>query len=322
MKTLMSNIQRILVLSLFISSGKLPVMQARGAETSGASADIKNTYALIVGGINKDPNERLAKDRTVMNLRRFFLSDAKLRPENVSILVADSHVTLSAVEGSAVGEGPTTSTADNLRQTLATFAAKIQPTDRFIFYYTGQANTVAGKLRLNLPGEDITHEGLAEWINQIKASSMMAVLDCPAAGLAAKTITAKGRIVICGCEANQHYSTKFGEYFVPALTDPNSDTDGDGKVSVLEAFTLACKQLEDWYRQRNLLKTETPVLEDDADGVPSPQPWRYESDKTDGLLASKFFLVGEPRHSDGGVNRLAPQFIAGFFRLWTNSLAK
>ena len=285
MKTSISNIQRILVLSLFISSGKLPVMQARGAETSQASADIKNTYALIVSGINKDPNDRLAKDRTVTNLRKFFLSDAKLRPEHVSILVADN---------SAVREGARTSTVDNLSQTLATFAAKIQPADRFVFYYTGQANTVAGKLRLNLPGQDITHQGLAECINQIKASSMMIVLDCPGAGLAAKAITGKGRIVVCGCEAQQHYSTKFGEYFVPALADPNSDTDGNGKVSVLEAFTLACKQSEDWYRQRNLLKTETPVLEDNADGVPSPQPWRYESDKADGLLASKFFLVGDP----------------------------
>jgi hypothetical protein len=303
MKTSMSNIQRILVLSLFISSGKLPVMQARGAETSQASADIKNTYALIVSGMNKDPNDRLAKDRIVTNLRKFFLSDARLRPEHVSILVADNHVTPSAVEGSAVREGARTSTVDNLSQTLATFAAKIQPADRFVFYYTGQANTVAGKLRLNLPGQDITHQGLAECINQIKASSMMIVLDCPGAGLAAKAITGKGRIVVCGCEAQQHYSTKFGEYFVPALADPNSDTDGNGKVSVLEAFTLACKQSEDWYRQRNLLKTETPVLEDNADGVPSPQPWRYESDKADGLLASKLFLVS--RITNGSARRTA-----------------
>jgi len=274
------------------------------AEIGQMPAGVKNTYALIISGINKDPNDRLAKNQVVMNLRKFFLKDAKVKPERLSILAADS---------SEVGEGTRTSTANNLSQALATFAAKIQPTDRFVFYYMGQANIVAGKLRLNLPGEDITHQSLAEWINQIKASSMMIVLDCPGASLAAKTITGNSRIVIFGCEAEQRYSTKFGEYFVPALTDPNSDTDANGKVSVLEAFTLACKQLEDWYSQRNLLKTETPVLEDNADGIPSPQPWRYESDKADGLLASKFFLVGEPRHTDGGVNQLAPQFIAGSF---------
>jgi len=281
-----SKIRVISIASLLICANRLA-----SAETGQISPGGRNTYALIVSGINKDPNERLAKDKTVTNLHEFFLSAAKLKPEHVSILVADNHVAPSEVEGSAVRQRAVTSTADNLRQTLAALAAKIQPTDRFVFYYTGQANTVAGKLRLNLPGEDITHEGLAESINKIKTSSMLIVLDCPAAGLAAKSLTGKGRIVIFGCEANQHYSTKFGEYFVPALTDPNSDTDGNGKVSVLEAFTLACKQLEDWYRQRNLLKTETPVLEDDADGVPNPQPWRYESDKEDGLLASKFLLT-------------------------------
>jgi hypothetical protein len=281
--------QVVFIASLPVYAGGFASLPASGAETSQSFSETKNTYTLIISGINKDPNDRLAKDRIVTNLRKLFLSDARLRPEHVSILVADN---------SAVREGARTSTVDNLSQTLATFAAKIQPTDRFVFYYTGQANTVAGKLRLNLPGQDITHQGLAECINQIKASSMMIVLDCPGAGLAAKAITGKGRIVVCGCEAQQHYSTKFGEYFVPALADPNSDTDGDGKVSVLEAFTLACKQSEDWYRQRNLLKTETPVLEDNADGVPSPQPWRYESDKADGLLASKFFLVS--RITNGG----------------------
>jgi hypothetical protein len=290
--------QVVFIASLLVYAGGFPLLlssdrktqgRAHGAETSQSFSETKNTYTLIISGINKDPNDRLAKDRIVTNLRKFFLSDAKLRPEHVSILVADN---------SAVREGAKTSTVDNLSETLATFAAKIQPADRFVFYYTGQANTVAGKLRLNLPGQDITHQSLAECINQIKASSMMIVLDCPGAGLAAKAITGKGRIVVCGCEAQQHYSTKFGEYFVPALADPNSDTDGNGKVSVLEAFTLACKQSEDWYRQRNLLKTETPVLEDNADGVPSPQPWRYESDKADGLLASKLFLVN--RITNGG----------------------
>ncbi len=159
-----SKIKVISVASLLICASRLA-----SAEIGQISPGGINTYALIVSGINKDPNEHLAKDRTVTNLRKFFLSDARLKPEHLSILVADS----------AVRQGTTTSTADNLRQTLATFAAKIQPTDRFIFYYTGQANSVAGKLRLNLPGEDITHEGLAESINKIKTPSMMIVLDCP-----------------------------------------------------------------------------------------------------------------------------------------------
>ena len=270
----------IIVILLIIASGSATAGTPR-VERSPKPTETKNTYAMIIGGINKDPRERLAKDKVVINLRRFFLNNAKLKPARLSVLVADN---------SSLGKGLNISNAENLKETIKTLAAAVQPADRFIFYYVGQANIVAGKLRLNLPGEDITHEQLAEWINQIRASSMLLVLDCPGAGLAVKAMTGQGRIIIGACTDEQHYSTRFSEYFVPSLVDSKSDTDSDGKVSLLEAFTFASKQLDDWYFRQLLLKTETPVLEDNADGLPSRQPWRYKQGNTDGREASKFFL--------------------------------
>jgi hypothetical protein len=122
---------------------------------------------------------------------------------------------------------------------------------------------------------------------------MLIVLDCPGAGLAVKAVTGQGRIVIGACTADQHYSTKFSEYFVPALVDEGSDTDGNGRISLLEAFTSACRGVDDFYRLGSLLTTETPVLEDNADGAASKQPWKYEQNKMDGLAASRFFLSGQ-----------------------------
>ncbi len=257
---------------------------AAGVERKSRPAGTKNTYALIVCGINKDPKERLAKNKAVTDLRSFFLNSAELKPDRLSILVADN---------SFVFEGSKISNAENLKSTIKSLAATVQSEDRFIFYYVGQANIVAGKLRLNLPGRDITHEQLAEWINQIRASSMVLVLDCPGAGMAVKALTGKGRIVIGASTAEQHYSTRFSEYFIPSLLDIKSDTDGDGKISLLEAFTFASKQLDDWYFNRLFLRTETPVLEDNADGFPSSQPWRYKQGNVDGREASKFFLSKE-----------------------------
>ncbi len=283
----------IIVILLIIASG-FAVAGTPRVERSPKPTETKNTYALIIGGINKDPKERLASDKVVINLRRFFLNNAKLKPARLSVLVADNSSLGKGLNISPSNAGfrskPAVGGAENLKETIKTLAAVVQPADRFIFYYVGQANIAAGKLRLNLPGEDITHEQLAEWINQIRASSMLLVLDCPGAGLAVKAMTGQGRIIIGACTAEQHYSTRFSEYFVPSLVDSKSDTDSDGKVSLLEAFTFASKQLDDWYRRQLLLKTETPVLEDNADGLPSRQPWRYKQDKTDGREASKFFL--------------------------------
>ena len=258
------------------------------AVTMGAKSPIPtqntNIYAVIVSGINKDPNEQQAKDRAITTLRHFLIHNAGIEPNRLGILVG---------RHTPVHKDAKLSMAENIKKQLDTFAAATGPADRFIFYYVGQANIVADKLRLNLPGTDITHEQLAAWIEGIKASSMLIVLDCPGAALAAKALAGKDRIIIGACTDEQRYSTQFSQYFIPALADLQSDSNRDGEVSVLEAFTVAAKQLDDSYRCQNLLQTETPILEDNADGKPSLHPWRYREDSADGLMASTYFLSQE-----------------------------
>ena len=272
----------IAILVLIVSGSTL--FDAPGAERSPEPAESGKTYVLIVSGINKDSKERLAKDRAVTDLSRFFLDIAGVKPDRLRV-VADSESTTRTSSG--------ISTAENLKDQMNRFAASVNSVDKFIFYYIGQANVVSDTLRLNLPGPDITHEQLAELLNGIEASSMLIVLDCPGAGLAVKAVAGKGRIVIGACTADQHYSTQFSKYFVPALIDKGSDVDGNGRISLLEAFTSASRGVDDFYRLQSLLTTETPVLEDNADGDASKQPWKYEQNKMDGLAASRFFLSGE-----------------------------
>jgi hypothetical protein len=273
-----------MIIILLAAANCLAVAGTNGIESKSRLIETKNTYALIICGINKDPKERLDKLKAVTNLQSFFLNSAKLKADRLSVLVPDESFNV---------KGSKTSNAENLKETLTRLTATVKSEDRFIFYYIGQANIAAGKLRVNLPGEDITHEQLAEWINPIKTSSMLIVLDCPGAGMAVKSLTGKGRIIVGACTAEQHYSTRFSEYFVPSLLDSKSDTDGDGKISLLEAFTLASRQLDDWYFNQLFLKTETPMLEDNADGFASRQPWRYEQGESDGREASRFFLLDE-----------------------------
>lgn len=256
-------------------------VEAMNAQPNTSPNEKAKTYTLIISGINKNPKERLANERSVNDLRRFLIDSAKVESSRLSILMDRES---SNVKDSIV------STAENLKKQIEKFSAEVDSADRFIFYYIGQANVVSDTLRLNLPGPDITHKQLAEWINGIKASSMLIVLDCPGAGSAITAVTGRDRVVIGACTAEQHYSTRFSEYFVPALTDESSDADEDGRISLLEAFTSASKGVDDYYRRQALLTTETPVLEDNSDGIPSRQPWRYEQNKQDGFMASEFFL--------------------------------
>ena len=281
MKVIQADMKRVISVIFLICTSVLGIAETLETQARGKPTEKQSTYVLIIGGINRDPNERQVKDKALLNLRNFFMDNALVESKRLLVLVENK---------SSVRKGSKISTAENLKKTMDSLAATIKPTDRFIFYYVGQANVVVETLRLNLPGKDITHKQLGKWIEQIKASSILIVLDCPGAGLAAKAMTGEERIIVCGSKSDQRYSTQFSEYFVPALVDNENDTDDDGKVSLLEAFTSASKKLDDFYRQRYLLTTETPVLEDNGDGVPSQQPWRYKEDNKDGLAASKFFF--------------------------------
>ena len=280
----MANMKEIVAVVTLISLVESALPAVAGERQANVPAEEGQMYVMIVDGIIKEPAERRAKDTVMSNLRSYFLESCKVKPDHISVLVDRS---------SSIHRDSTTSTAENLKTAMEAMSKHAKAADRFIFYYVGQANVVAQKLRLNLPGEDITHEQLARWLKPITTSSMLIVLDCPAAGLAIKDLAAKGRTVVAACTGQQHYTTRFGEYFVPALTDSSSDTDGDSRVSLLEAFTLVSKQLDEWYRQRHLFRTETPLLEDNADGIPSRQPWKYRQSDEDGLIASQFFLSRE-----------------------------
>ncbi len=248
-----------------------------------------DTCALIVSGIAKDPGERAAEDRVVNELRAYLLDRAGVEPNRLVVLVP---------EDSSCRDSAGQSTADNISHAMEALAAAA-PQDRFVFYYIGQANAVAGKLRFNLPGPDGTHEDLGAWLADVKAGEKLVVLDCPCAAVAAKPLSGPNRVIVCASTEKQAYGTRFGVHFVPALARTENDSNHDGRISLLEAFAATARGIEQWYAQRQLLPTESPCLEDDGDGVPSERPWRYEINGGDGRRAAGWFLTPLPGGDNG-----------------------
>ncbi len=261
---------------LFILTCTLCLAQLSQRDGSGPG----NTYVLLIKGIGRDPVDGVLKDQALNALRGFLLEQTRVDPSRLVVLDAQADASQP--------------TADNIHRALDTFAARIRPRDRFICYYIGQANVVGGVLRLNLPGPDITDKELADWLRALATKRQVIVLDCPCAGLAAKTLTAEGRIIVCAATAAQAYATQFTALLVQVLGRPATDADGDGKLSLLEAFTAAAREIEAWYQQQQIVATETPCLEDNGDGVPSEQPWRYKTEKEDGAGAAAFLLAEGP----------------------------
>lgn len=243
------------------------------AATASESRPAGETYVLIVSGIGKDAGDRSARERVANDLRVYMQEKASVKPDRLVVLAAED------------------STAERIKTTIHAFALAAGVADRFVFYYIGQANPVAGSLRFNLPGPDITQDDLATWLAGIQASTQLVVLDCPCAAAAAKALARPGRVAIFAATQEQACAPRFGLHFVPALAKPESDANQDGSVSVLEAFTAAAREIEKWYRQMQLLPTETPGLDDNGDGRPGERPWRHEQDGGDGRLAAGLSLT-------------------------------
>ena len=75
------------------------------------------------------------------------------------------------------------------------------------------------------------------------------------------------------------------------MGNPAGDFDNDGRTSLLESFQMAAEEIDALYRDQELLKGETPLLEDDNDGEPSQSPWRFATSGKDGKLAAACFLM-------------------------------
>ncbi|OHB68097.1 MAG: hypothetical protein A2Y77_13420 [Planctomycetes bacterium RBG_13_62_9] len=268
----MKTSAHMMIVALLLWCGASAGGQAARAPTSNGSS----TTVLVVSGISRDPSDQTARKQAVSTLREHLLKEMNVEPRRVVVLA---------------GDGQEGATAARIGETIRTLAQAIRPEDRFIFYYLGQANAVNGELRFNLPGPDMTHSELAERLKAIKAGTQLVVLDCPCAGLAAKALTADHRIIVCASMAAQVFATRFTTHFVQALAAPETDADNNGKITLLEAFTAAARQVEQWYREKAVLATETPCLEDDGDGTPSERPWKHEAEGGDGAKAAASILA-------------------------------
>ncbi len=267
-KSFLLPLSLAIVVSLITSKGRCQSIQS-------------GFYAIIAGGIHKDYEIRHEQHQLLERLKTTLLRDFGIQGGSLQIFS-------EPVTGDIQVNG--TATAENLKTAFMHVAKRIQPEDRFLFYYMGQANAIQEDLRINLPGQDITHSELAAHLGEIHAATSVIIMDCPNAGLAIEQLTGPNRIVIASCRSDQPYSTHFSKYFIPALDNPNSDLNKDQRISLLEVFQSAAMSIDELYRKEDYMRTENALLEDNGDGIPSQHPWLYKEEEVDGERAARALL--------------------------------
>jgi hypothetical protein len=130
----------------------------------------------------------------------------------------------------------------------------------------GHGNAQGRVPRFALTGEDLGADELKEMLAPIKRPVVL-VLGFAGSGAFVKSLAAKDRILLSATRSGAEENwTRFGQFFSQAIIDPAADNDGDGQVSVFEAWSFACLRVDGFYKERGRLATEHSVLEDTGVG--------------------------------------------------------
>lgn len=223
------------------------------AWASPATAQGQNYAVIIQGASGEDQyavRHRAWVDAFVTVLRDRFKYDA-------------AHLFVHA-EKPGAGEQP--ATADAVRETFGKVATIVKAPDQVFVMFIGHGTAEAGDAKFNLVGRDLT---MVEWSGLLKPiAGRVAVVDSTSASFPFLAgLAAPGRVVITATSsAGQRFHTVFPEGFVQAFANDASDLDKDGRISLLEAFTYASRQVKQHYEQANTMVTEIAVLDDNGDG--------------------------------------------------------
>ena len=154
--------------------------------------------------------------------------------------------------------------------------------------------------KFNLPGPDMTAADFEPLVKRLAPRRVVFVNTASASGPFIEALSAPGRTIVTATRnGRESFATIFGGYFVDALASDTADADKNKKVSVLEAFDFARREVATAYERQGIILTEHALLDDSGDKEGSAQP---TADGKEGRMAALLSLgtagQGDPLPSD------------------------
>ncbi|HSA57692.1 MAG TPA: C13 family peptidase [Gemmatimonadaceae bacterium] len=250
-----------------------------GTPQASPAQAVPQTHVLFITGASGEPRFATAFHAQVMALRAA-ATGAGIPDSLILYLAEDPSREPRAITGRSNREGVT--------QAIERIAGRAGPDDQVLILLIGHGSADNEVSRFNAPGADLTDADFAKLLDRLSRQSVAFVNAASASGDFIKTLSGPNRVVVTATKSGfERNETLFGEHFVAAYAKEGADTDKDGRVSLLEAFTYARREVTRAYEQSNRLQTEHAMLDDDGDGVGRADP---AADGPDGRRARGFFL--------------------------------
>ena len=126
--------------------------------------------------------------------------------------------------------------------------------------------------KFNLPGPDLTPADFEPLLKKMKSRHVVFVNTASASGPFMDALAGSGRTIVTATRTGaERFATLFGGYFVDALAGMDADSDKNRRISVLEAFTYATREVATAYQREGIMSTEHALLNDSGgEGIPNP----------------------------------------------------
>lgn len=175
------------------------------------------------------------------------------------------------------------STKAGIESALARIAGASTRSDALFIVLIGHGSYADGTGRISLPGPDLTAPDLARSLAAIPARTVV-INTASASGAWIAPLAAPGRLILTATKSGtEQNETTFPRYFADALTRDDADTDKDRRVSVLEAYEYARREVAREYSADKRMLTEHAQIDGNGDGkavaIASP-------DSADGAVAA------------------------------------
>ncbi len=216
-------------------------------------AHSQQTHLLMIQGLSGEPQYRKQFDSTVT-----LMVDAARKRWNVS----DANVTLLS-ETANPAKRVEKATKESVASSMAAVASRAKPGDVVLVLLLGHGSGEGGASKVNLPGVDPTAADFSSWLSGLSRQTVVFVNAATGSGDFVDVLQGPGRVVVTATKsAMERNESIFATHFAAGLTGNAGDADKDGRVSVLEAFRYATREVAKVYQATNRMQTEHAQVSD------------------------------------------------------------
>lgn len=228
---------------------------------------IGTRHALILCGLSGDAPHREKFCKLVEQWQQVLTTKLGFQAADVKVLTGDEP---EEGDSELIRNSPRSS-REEIEQAAKSLCTAAKSDDAVWVIVLGHSHFDSRKSWLNVPGPDIEQNEFAALFQDLAAQQQVFLIMTPTSGQYIKPLSKVGRVVIAATEADwETNETELPYELASLLESPPAkeefDIDGDGTMSLFDAYLTVARKLAQSYLDRELLSTEHALLDDNGDG--------------------------------------------------------